>query len=59
VLPADKYGYTPTPEVASFGDTLVHIAGITQRFIDTANAPRRKPPITAPWRNPREPPSPP
>jgi uncharacterized damage-inducible protein DinB len=36
VMPADKYGYKPTPEVSSFGDQLVHIAGINQRFIDTA-----------------------
>jgi uncharacterized damage-inducible protein DinB len=35
-MPADKYSYKPTPEVASFGDQLVHVAGITQRFIDTA-----------------------
>ncbi len=35
-MPADKYGYKPTPEVASFGDQLVHVAGVTQRFIDTA-----------------------
>ena len=36
VMPADKYGYKPTPEVSSFGDQLVHVAGITQRFIDAA-----------------------
>jgi uncharacterized damage-inducible protein DinB len=36
VMPADKYGYKPTPEMASFGDQLVHVAGITQRFIDSA-----------------------
>jgi len=36
VMPADKYGYKPTPEVSSFGDQLVHVAGITQRFIDSA-----------------------
>jgi uncharacterized damage-inducible protein DinB len=35
VMPAEKYGYKPTPEVSSFGDQLVHVAGITQRFIDT------------------------
>ena len=35
-MPADKYGYKPTPEISSFGDQLVHVAGITQRFIDTA-----------------------
>src|SRR5437667_11859418 len=36
VMPAEKFGYKPTPEIASFGDQLVHVAGITQRFIDTA-----------------------
>ena len=35
-MPADKYGYKPTPEMSSFGDQLVHVAGITQRFIDSA-----------------------
>ena len=35
-MPADKYGYKPTPEISSFGDQLVHVGGITQRFIDTA-----------------------
>ena len=38
VMPAEKYGYKPTPEVSSFGDQLVHVAGITQRFIDTTKA---------------------
>ena len=35
-MPAEKYGYKPTSEVSSFGDQLVHVAGITQRFIDAA-----------------------
>jgi len=35
-MPAEKYGFKPTPEVSTFGDQLVHVAGITQRFIDTA-----------------------
>src|SRR5258707_871304 len=35
-MPADKYGYKPTTEISSFGEQLVHVAGITQRFIDTA-----------------------
>ena len=35
-MPAEKYGYKPVPEIATFGDQLVHVAGITQRFIDTA-----------------------
>ncbi len=36
VMPADKYSYKPAPEISSFGDQLVHVAGITQRFIDSA-----------------------
>jgi uncharacterized damage-inducible protein DinB len=36
VMPESKYGYKPTPEMSSFGDQLAHVAGITQRFIDTA-----------------------
>ena len=36
VMPADKYGFKPTPDVSSFGDQLVHVAGIVQRFIDSA-----------------------
>jgi uncharacterized damage-inducible protein DinB len=35
-MPAEKYGYKPTPEISSFGEQLVHVAGITQRFVDTA-----------------------
>src|SRR5437667_11696875 len=40
VMPAEKFGYKPTPEIASFGDQLVHVAGITQRFIDHAKGPK-------------------
>ena len=36
VMPAEKYSFKPTPEISSFGDQLVHVAGITQRFIDAA-----------------------
>jgi hypothetical protein len=35
-MPAEKYGYKPAPEVSSFGDQLIHLAGIAQRFVDTA-----------------------
>src|SRR5437867_13142477 len=44
VMPAEKYGYKPTPEISSFGDQLVHVAGITQRFVD---APKRTKPEAA------------
>ena len=53
VMPAEKYGYKPTPEISSFGDQLVHVAGISRRFIDTAKGTKTKPPITARWRSPR------
>jgi uncharacterized damage-inducible protein DinB len=35
-MPAEKYGFKPTPEVSTFADQLVHLAGIVQRFVDTA-----------------------
>src|SRR5437763_1973046 len=35
-MPEEKYAYKPTPEIATFGDQLVHVAGLTQRFIDSA-----------------------
>jgi len=35
-MPAEKYGYKPTAEIATFGDQLVHVAGVTQRFVDAA-----------------------
>ncbi len=35
-MPAERYEFKPTPEVQTFGDQLVHVAGIVQRFIDSA-----------------------
>jgi uncharacterized damage-inducible protein DinB len=35
-MPAEKYSYKPTPEISTFGDQLVHLAGIMQRFLDSA-----------------------
>ena len=35
-MPEEKYAYKPTPEVSTFREQLVHLAGATQRFIDTA-----------------------
>jgi uncharacterized damage-inducible protein DinB len=35
-MPEEKYAYKPTPEISTFRDQLVHVAGITQRFIDSA-----------------------
>jgi hypothetical protein len=41
VMPAEKYGFKPTPEISSFGDQLVHVAGITQRFVDAAKGTKK------------------
>ena len=35
-MPAEKYSYKPAPEMSTFGDQLVHVAGIVQRFVDTS-----------------------
>ena len=35
-MPAEKYGYKPTPDMSTFADQLVHVAGIVQRFVDTS-----------------------
>jgi len=35
-MPEEKYAYKPAPEVSTFREQLVHLAGATQRFIDTA-----------------------
>jgi uncharacterized damage-inducible protein DinB len=43
-MPAEKYGYKPTPEISSFGEQLVHVAGITQRFVDTAKGTKTEAP---------------
>ena len=43
-MPADKYGYKPTPEISSFGEQLAHVAGITQRFVDAAKGTKTEAP---------------
>jgi uncharacterized damage-inducible protein DinB len=35
-MPENKYDFKPVPEVSTFRDQLIHVAGVTQRFIDTA-----------------------
>jgi uncharacterized damage-inducible protein DinB len=35
-MPEEKYAYKATPEISTFREQLVHVAGTTQRFIDTA-----------------------
>jgi len=44
IAAGDKYGYKPTPEMSSFGEQLVHVAGITQRFMDTAKGTKTEAP---------------
>lgn len=36
VMPEERYDFKPTPEVSTFRDQLVHVAGIVQRFNDAA-----------------------
>src|SRR5437764_9955507 len=52
VMPAEKYGFKPTPEISTFGDQLVHVAGITQRFIDTAKGIKTEPAHHGPMAKP-------
>ena len=42
-MPEEKYAYKPTPEIATFRDQLVHVAGIAQRFIDSAKGTKSEP----------------
>jgi uncharacterized damage-inducible protein DinB len=35
-MPEERYDFKPVPEVSTFRDQLVHVAGIAQRFIDSA-----------------------
>src|SRR5438132_14047621 len=36
VMPAEKCGYKPTPEIASFADQLVDVSGLPPRCTDPA-----------------------
>ncbi len=35
-MPEERYDFKPVPEISTFRDQLVHVAGIAQRFIDSA-----------------------
>jgi uncharacterized damage-inducible protein DinB len=35
-MPEERYDFKPTPEMRTYSDQLVHVAGVVQRFIDTA-----------------------
>jgi hypothetical protein len=37
VMPEERYDFKPTPEVRTFREQLVHVAGTVQRFIDSAD----------------------
>lgn len=43
-MPAEKYGYKPTPEMSTFADQLVHVAAIAQRFVDSAKGTKTEAP---------------
>jgi uncharacterized damage-inducible protein DinB len=36
-MPEERYDFKPTPEVRTFREQLVHVAGTVHRFIDEAN----------------------
>jgi uncharacterized damage-inducible protein DinB len=36
-MPEGKYDFKPTPDVSTFRDQLLHLAGIAQRFADAAS----------------------
>jgi uncharacterized damage-inducible protein DinB len=42
-MPEEKYAYKPPAEISTFRDQLVHVAGIAQRFIDTAKGTKTQP----------------
>jgi len=42
-MPEDKYGYKPAPEISTYRDQLVHVTGLTQRFIDSAKGTKSDP----------------
>jgi len=42
-MPEEKYGYKPTPDISTFRDQLVHVTGLTQRFIDSAKGTKSDP----------------
>ena len=42
-MPEQKYDYKPTAEIATFRDQLVHVAGVVQRFVDTAKGTKSEP----------------
>src|SRR5471032_2261685 len=45
-MPADGYGFKPTPEIRSFAQQMLHLADANYFFISTASG--KKSPLTAP-----------
>jgi uncharacterized damage-inducible protein DinB len=41
-MPEERYDFKPTPDIRTFSDQLVHVAGVVQRFIDTAKGTKRE-----------------
>jgi uncharacterized damage-inducible protein DinB len=41
-MPPERYDFKPTPDIRTFGDQLVHVAGVVQRFIDAAKGTKRE-----------------
>ena len=41
-MPEERYDFKPTPDMRTFGDQLAHVAGVVQRFIDTAKGTKRE-----------------
>lgn len=35
-MPEERYDFKPTPEMPTFGEQLVHVAGVVQRYMDAA-----------------------
>ena len=46
-MPADKYGFKPTPAQQSFGDRVVHIANINNRFLGSIGGKAAAPALDA------------
>lgn len=51
-MPAEKYSFKPTPEVRSFGEQLLHIAGANYLFVANAKGEKAGPEDLSPERYP-------
>jgi uncharacterized damage-inducible protein DinB len=46
-MPADKYGFKPTPAQQSFGDRVVHVAAVGNRFLGSVGGKATAPTLDA------------